>query len=274
MPVIYEYLEYRQYLKDYYEHRKSIDPYFTYRYMASRVDLHSSHLIRIFQQKRHIVESSIPAFIKLCRLDEKEAEFFASLVAYNKARSDRLAKAAFEKLLAVTSVPVHGLTREQYSLFENWYVGIIRVLVSITPFTGNFRELAARLSPPISVAQAKKAIRVLEALQLIEKSSDNTYRLTDQFISTGEKWKTFAVRTFQKETMTLAMESLERHDKDERDISTVTIPVAKKDLPILKERITEFRKSLLRMVRDSENYDEVYQLNIQFFPVTKRKRPS
>ena len=77
------------------------------------------------------------------------------------------------------------------------------------------------------------------------------------------------MRDFQAETLRLARESLERHPKEERDISTVTLAVSRRALPELKERIAEFRKSLLGMVKESPDYDEVYQFNVQLFPVTR-----
>jgi uncharacterized protein (TIGR02147 family) len=80
-----------------------------------------------------------------------------------------------------------------------------------------------------------------------------------------------AVREFQKETITLASRSLDKQSAQRRDISTVTFTVAQKDMDELRERIAEFRSSLVAMVGQSSDADTVYQLNVQLFPMSKQK---
>jgi uncharacterized protein (TIGR02147 family) len=270
MPSVFNFYEYRDFLREFYEERKRAKAAFSYRFMAGKVGLHATHLIRIFQKKRHLDEESLPPFFSLCGFNDREASYFAALVAYNKSRSDRDKRMAWERLLKSMSVETRALAADQFELFRHWYYGAVRVLLSFHPFKGDFRDLAGRMSPPITVAQARKAVALLERLGLIAKREDGAFRLTDQFISTGAAWKNLAVRDFQSETLRLARESLERHDKEERDISTVTIAVSRKALPELKDRIAEFRKSLLGMVKESPDYDEVYQFNVQLFPLTQR----
>lgn len=270
MPSVFNYYEYRDFLRDFYEERKKAKATFSYRYMAGKVGLHATHLIRLFNKKRHLDEKSIPPFLTLCGFNDREGAYFAALVAYNKSRSDQQKKVAWERLLKSMSVETRALAADQYELFQHWYYGAVRILLSFHPFRGDYKELARRLSPTITVAEARKAVKLLERLGLIAGKEDGSYKLTDQFISTGAAWKTLAVRNFQAETLRLAKESLERHAKEDRDISTVTIAVSRQALPELKDRIAEFRKSLLGMVKESPDYDEVYQFNVQLFPLTRK----
>ena len=269
VPSVFNYYEYRDFLRDFYAEKKKAKATFSYRYMAGKVGLHATHLMRVFQKQRHLVEESIGPFITLCGFNDREAAYFAALVAYNKSRSDQQKRLAWERLLKSMSVETRALAADQYELFQHWYYGAVRVLLSFHAFRGDFQDLGSRLSPPISATEARKAVRLLEKLGLIAKQEDGAYKLSDQFISTDGGWKTLAVRQFQKETLRLAGESLERHEKGERDISTVTVAVSRKQLPELKERIAEFRKSLLGMVKESPDYDEVYQFNVQLFPLTR-----
>jgi uncharacterized protein (TIGR02147 family) len=69
--------------------------------------------------------------------------------------------------------------------------------------------------------------------------------------------------------MQLAVQSLNRHPPEERNISTVTVTIAEKKLDQINQIIAQFRESLLKVARDETEPDKVYQLNIQFFPLTK-----
>jgi uncharacterized protein (TIGR02147 family) len=66
----------------------------------------------------------------------------------------------------------------------------------------------------------------------------------------------------------LAGEAISRFSKDMRDISTVTMSVDEKSLPEIREHIRQFRSSLINIVNSYAGSSRVYQLNIQFFPLS------
>ena len=67
----------------------------------------------------------------------------------------------------------------------------------------------------------------------------------------------------------MAGESLERHVKELRDISTVTVAVNHNDLEEIKERAREFRQSILQLNTEEKELDVVYQVNLQVVPLTE-----
>ena len=73
---ITQYLEYRQFLRDFYEDKKAEDGYFSYRYISKKVGLDHGYLIKVFQEKVHIAVKHINKFSKLCKLTPKETEEF------------------------------------------------------------------------------------------------------------------------------------------------------------------------------------------------------
>lgn len=70
---------------------KTRSPIFSFRYMENKVSIDASHLVKIFQKQRHIGKNSIEKFINFCDLTGTDAEYFAALVHFNKAKSDRTA---------------------------------------------------------------------------------------------------------------------------------------------------------------------------------------
>jgi len=269
MNTVFEYFDYRQFLKDYYDEQKKVSSLFSYRYIAQKVHLDAGYVVKLLQGKVHITAKSIPCFTKLCKLGTREKHYFETLVHFTKAKTQKDIKTWFKQLLDLKSVETKTLAKEQFEFYQKWYYTAIRSLIGIEGFNGDYTHLARRLTPPITIAQAKKAIWLLEKLGLIKKDDDtSSYFLTDAFITTGDAWKALTVRAFQKETMQLAEESLERHPKELRDISTVTIALPGDALPEIRERIAEFRKTIFTLVNEYDTVDEVYELNIQLFPLS------
>lgn len=268
---VFDYLDYRAFLKAHYDRQKEANAAYSYRYIGQKVGLDAGYVVKVFQGKYHIAEKSITPFIKLCKLGGRQAEYFHTLVHFGKAKSGKQAKLLFERLLALKSVDSRRVEEYQYEFYRKWYYTAVRSLIGYYEFKGDFKALAEKLSPAITVSEAKSAITLLEKLEFIRKDGDGTYRLTDTLITTGDAWRSIAVKSFQEETLRMAAESLHRHDKEVRDISTATVAVAFADLEAIKARIKEFRESILKLAAKSADVDCVYQFNVQWFPLTDTK---
>lgn len=271
MKSVFEYLDYRAYLKDFYEEKKTRHGFFSYRYFGNKVGIDSSYLLKVLLKSRHLSENSIPRVCAFCGLDGNEAEYFTTLVHFVKARTQNESKLLFEKLLSIRFVKSRRILEQQYEYFRTWYHPVVRSVLEYFDFKDDYTLLGKQLSPPISAKEARASIKLLEQLQLIKKDESGRYRLTDTAVTTGDEWRSAAINAFQEQTIRLSLESIERHDKKLRDISTVTMNINGADFDELRERITEFRRSIISFVNDNSNPDRTYQLNIQFFPLSDVK---
>jgi uncharacterized protein (TIGR02147 family) len=269
MKTIFEYLDYRAYLKDFYEERKSRQSFFSYRLFGSKVGIDASYLVKVLIKSRHIADSSIGRFAAYCGLKDREAEYFEALVHFVKATSHKASKMYFEKLLLLKDVKAHRLLDKQYAYYQKWYHSAIRSILEFHDFRGECKALGERLNPPISAREAKESIRLLSTLNLIYRDPDGRYRMTDAAVTSGPEWQSLAIHAFQEETIRLSHESLSRHPREVRDVSTVTMNINEGDFEELRERIKEFRGAVIRRVNEGTSPDRVYQLNIQFFPLTQ-----
>ncbi len=272
MNSIFEYLDYRKFLRDYYEEKKKENPFFSYKLLGRMVDIDQSYLAKVLIKERHIAPKAIKKFVDYFRFDKNEAEYFETLVHFVKAKTDKQSKLYFEKLLSFKRIKAHVLAVQQYEFYSKWYYSAIRSLLQYYEFKGDYKALGEQLNPAISAGQAKKAIKLLLKLKLIEKDAQGQYHLVDTAISTGKEWHSLAIHTFQQETINLARESLDRFPKEVRDISTITMNISEKDFEQIQSMVQEFRKSVIRYVNDKASPENVYQLNIQSYPLTKVNR--
>jgi uncharacterized protein (TIGR02147 family) len=66
----------------------------------------------------------------------------------------------------------------------------------------------------------------------------------------------------------LAFDALKNKSQSEREMNGATLAIPKEKLPELKEKIRAFRKEINQLTSSYEGSEEVYQLNIQLFPLT------
>jgi uncharacterized protein (TIGR02147 family) len=175
-------------------------------------------------------------------------------------------------MLSINTAKSDKLGENQYEFFQKWYYGAVWSLLDGFPFKGDPKDLGNMLTPPIGAKEAKQALKLLEDLKLIEKDADGAYKSLGTNLTTGKEWRSLAIAQYQQEMIKLAGESLERFKKEERDISTLTVSIPESAIPEIRELTGEFRESLKKLVNSYPDPDRVYQLNIQMFPLTAKRK--
>lgn len=270
MPEVLDYLEYREFLKDWFVETKKDNPFTSYRYLGQKTGVDPAWLVRVFQKEGHLNEGTLPVFIRICGLDDRRAEYFKTLYHFNKTKAKQTLSELYYKLMELRSLETRVLSQPELAYFGSWACAALRALIGITKDTSNIASLAEHLNPPISQDEARNALGILKQLGLVVPDNHGGWNITDQILSTGGEVKSRAVRDFHRHTMELAQESLDRHKPEERDISSVVFTADESDLPEIKHRIEEFRRGLLQFARRSERADRVYALNISMFPLSDK----
>ena len=270
MPEVLDYLEYREFLKDWFVETKKDNPFTSYRYLGQKTGVDPAWLVRVFQKEGHLNEGTLPAFIRLCGLDDRRAEYFKTLYRFNKTKAKQTLSELYYRLMELRSMETRILSAPELLYFGSWACAALRALIGITKDTSDIGKLAKSLNPAISQDEARSALGILKQLGLVVPDNNGGWNITDQIISTGGEVKSQAVRNFHRHTLELAQESLDRHKPEERDISSVVFTADESDLPEIRHRIEEFRRGLLQFARKSERADRVYALNIAMFPLSDK----
>lgn len=271
----YAYLDYQEFLRDFYSSEKIRDPLFSYRVFAQAVGIDASLLVKILQGKRHLSREGTEQIIAFFRLDLKQADYFRELVAYGKANRDVDLRKHFEALQNQRPAQSRRIESDLYRYFQHWYFPAIRSALDVFSYKGDqdATALAKSFRPTLDSSQVKEAISVLLRLGLASPDGHGCIRPATAHLSTGERWQSAAVRDYQKQLIQLAMNSIEGIPKEERDISSLTLALNNKELERIRAILAESRRSIVRQVdaMPASECNAVYQLNLQFFPVMQRK---
>lgn len=270
LPDIVAYAEYRHYLRDRYLAMKARNARFSHRYINAKAGAKSSGWISdILTGRQKLLLPHVKGVAKAFNMDAREQEFLSALVEIERADEPEQRIAAMEKWLSLKGPNREIVEKDRFAFFDHWYHLVLREALGILPFTGDYARLGAALEPPISAAQAKKALDLLQRLGLILPQTWNR-RITDVPVlvkspqgGAGE-WNRIL-----SDLMKLAPTALARFAKPERDFSALTLTLSPDGFRRAGEEISQMRKRLLLIAEKDRGQDRVYQCLFQMFPVTR-----
>lgn len=265
---IFEYLDYRDFLNNHFKEKKRINPSFSLRSVAIRLEVNPGTIVRVLQGTRNISLELAERFTKILKLSKKETKYFELLVTFNQAKSMEDKNKCLVQLVKLRDKSLKTLDKEQFEYFTSWHTIVIKEILNIYRFTGNYEELARLVSPPITALQARQSIELLKRLRIIECGKDDVYILKDTLLTTPESWSSFAINNFQHEMIKLASEALDRYPKDIRDFSTASMSISSDGLKKIKDRINLFYQDVIDIVQEDSRPARIYELNIQLFPLS------
>jgi uncharacterized protein (TIGR02147 family) len=278
MKSIYDYTNYRLFLKEYYEEQK-IKKGFTYRDFARLAGMNStSWLLHLIKGTKNLSAASVIRVAKAVKLNKAETQYLEAMVPFTQARTNGIKDHYYQRMLAMKrKLKIAKIGEEQYDYYTKWYHPAVRSLVSKVEFTDgggghDFSILGRCLMPPIPAREAKKSVLLLEKLGLISRDREGRFTQSSAMISTGDEVASLNVINYHKQVSRLAEGAHDLSAKEERDISALTLGINQEDVHRIKARIQAFRKEIMDLAAASENPDRVYQINFQMFPVGKADR--
>lgn len=274
MRSIFEYLDYRDLLKDAFEEKKAASPLYSYRMMAEALGQDTSNIFRILQKDAHLPARCQSRAIEYLNLTGRSAEYFVQLIAYAREKNPQARHDILEKAMALRDVANRQLSEHELAYFRDWWIVALRSLLEVVNGQVNPAALAQRLSPPITEADVVKSLDMLLELGLVKKASSGRLVLSDAHLNAGGDEKTQAVRHFQRQILALASESLERFPREQRDVSTLTIAVDQNAFIEIREMLREFRQQVQKRVEEAPRPDRVMQMSMAFFPLAPAKGDS
>jgi uncharacterized protein (TIGR02147 family) len=265
---IFEYTDFREYLRDTYKSRKDANPAFSYRYIAGKIGLDAGSFSRILKGERKLDPEIAERLSKVFSLNQQEQDFFITLVLYGQAKSHAEKNHFLEKIFRHRGVKVGALEERQHEFYREWYYSSIRELMNFYDFDGDFKKLGKMLRPAIRPVDAKKAFGLLETLGLLEKQEDGKVRLPDKLITSGNNIRAVSVNNLHLNMAQLAIKAIEDVNPSERDISGLTLSLSANGFEKLKYKLKLFRREILELAQNDDDVNCVYQVNLQTFPLS------
>ncbi|MCR5029496.1 MAG: TIGR02147 family protein, partial [Fibrobacter sp.] len=206
------------------------------------------------------------------KFGKREASFFEDLVWFNQAETMDEKNSWFQKMQNELKIVrftqgQHQLAFYQYQVYSHWRHLVVRSLIGMYGFTGDFASLAKSVHPAITVDEAKESVELLEKCNLIEKKEDGSYVLVSKDITTGDRTSKIALRGFHQRCLALGAESIDRDPPTMRNISGLTLGISQAGYEKIVERMSAFRKEIAQIADEDKDADKVYQMQLLLFPI-------
>jgi uncharacterized protein (TIGR02147 family) len=268
MARLFDVTDYREFLKSFYEQRKEELPLYSYRMMGNKLELDASQLFRILQKEQHLPARCVPLAKDLLGLTGRAAEYFELIIAASRTRHQKKREELFHKAYTLRDVYRREISAKELRFLSQWYIAPIRAYLEVSKGHADPAYIAARIVPKLSKEQVQEALEILKELGFVRKLSSGKLELSEPHLTVSGPDKSKAVREFQKQVMQVGAQSLDTIDKDQRDISTLTLAVDEDCFLDIREMAREFRRQIQKRVEEARNPDRIMQFNMALFPVS------
>jgi uncharacterized protein (TIGR02147 family) len=263
---------YREILKRHFAERLEENPRYSLRAFSRDLSISPSRLSEILNGKQGLSGEWAEKISSRLQMNSREAEDFYQKVLASDARAKGVRRAAIDRLESRSGQEYLAVQADTFKIIADWYHFALMELTKLKSFRPSSQWIAKKLG--ISVYEAKLAGDRLARLGLMEKNRGR-WRLTNKTLTTSNGVPSEAIRKFNRQILEKSREAIALQSVEERDISSLTLAVRRKDIPQVIEKIRRFRREINSELEQSVPEgaaDEVYSLAIQFFRLTEKER--
>ena len=265
---IYNFSDYREFLKDRYRQLKEADPLFSFRFFSKQAGFGSPNYLKLVMDgKRNLSFEAIAKFARGLRLDNHESEYFRYMVEFNQCDVAPKKKVYEAKLLYLRELfKVKTLIPELYDYYHDWYHAAIREMISKGKVKNDPTSIAQALVPNITEQEAQQSVALLTRLKFVTVGPDGMLASTEsnEIDSTSAA---MAQKIYYEQMAELAAQSLYTQGPDTQDFESITLSMPTDKVGELRQKIRELITSLGGS--SGQGGEAVYQLNVQLFALTK-----
>ncbi len=224
----------------------------------------SKYSLRSFATKLGVAPSSLCSILKGSRpLSDKNCWKFGKSLNMSEAQIRDLMQIKVPENQKMT---FKELKDHQVALMSNWEHHAILHLIRLKTFQPNHKWIAKKLG--IHVYQVDAAVERLVQLEFLEIKEDGTW--IDKLGAADATLPSSShLLRLVGDIQAQAYSSLNKFGSEERALSFLTLPVNKKKVSLVREKFISFKKEIDELLSSDDELDEVYHLNLGFFPAHK-----
>jgi uncharacterized protein (TIGR02147 family) len=235
--------------------RRTRNPNFSLRSFAKWLKISPAQLSQMMTGKRPVTLNSVKKISERLELSPIEKKALINSLLKDK---DFIQPNTDKKL-------VH-MQEDQFRVISDWYHFAILSLTKLKEAKADPRWIARRLG--INVEQAHQAMLRLERMGIIQTKPD--FKQICEPIEVVSTVPSDAIRKYHKQNLGLATEKIDTIPLHLREYQSISIPLNPKHVKLFKKHIDDFLEQASEL-SDKQNGMEIYNLNVQLFPVTTIK---
>jgi uncharacterized protein (TIGR02147 family) len=270
-------------LRSIYADRKAKNEHYSLNAFARDLGLSRPLVSRILSGARSLTLKQGMHIAAVLGFTQSETNLFLLGIVEAAASTAKISKKIRETIQNNASAAVAGSTSFESPLYVNydverfktiaqWYHVAIMNLTFTEGFNTDVSWIAGRLG--ISVPETRSAVDRLLELGFLEETLDGSIRKSQANLYFKTEKSEVAIREHHSQMIEKAQAELKKTDAEDfarRLINSITFSCDPSHLALFQKKINEFQDEVLALAKTG-NHQDVYQLNCQLFPLTKKQR--
>jgi len=275
MPDLFRYTHFSSYLRDWFAEQKAAGRKVSLQAVSSILGLKSRSLLHRYLHDPACTMSPAvaDAFSTFLQHNDAEREYFQYLVLFGRLRSPAEKSKLYERMhVLLERLRPQYLEEWQLDYFQEWYLPVIREVVDLEPKPITPEDVAARIMPKITPAQARRGLETLLRLGFIAVgASGQGWTATQVMVQAPADIVSAPVHSYQKKMLELAVTAHEQQGLEEREMIASTFSFPSTEVERLRVMIRNFQQELEKeVVALKIPSDQVFQINLQLYPLSKK----
>jgi uncharacterized protein (TIGR02147 family) len=194
------------------------------------------------------------------------------MVEFDHAVTDNIKKEIFDRMLSIAKQSnAKVIEGDAFRYFDSWRNPVLRELAPAMPGAKPL-ALAKACRPKVTAAEVSESLNFLVKANLLKKDAAGNYKQSDKIVTAGPMAAaSVAVRGLHRQMGEIALDTIEGVPQNERHFSGVTLGITSDAYDEIVAVINDCRRKIIEIATRDDSTDEVYRLNIQFFPMTNKK---
>lgn len=262
--------DYKSFLRSFHEEKKLLQASWTYGRWAQLLKLGgTSVLTMIINGNRHPGSVVTQKLIRFFDFNKSEEQHFKNLVLLQKVSTDpELSLMVMENIQKAHPNKDFKLIDDQtFRSIAHWHYYTIREMVHLADFREDANWIAKKLRFAVTPLKIKKAIKDLLELGFLERVEGKLQQKMKDYY-TEDDISNEALKRFHEQMIDHAKKSLRSCPVESREIRGFTLCVDQTQIEEMKESLRKLEESFSGKF-EKPNGSNIYQLNIQFFPLTQ-----
>lgn len=271
MKPIIEYLDYRSYILDYYNERKK-NADFSWRRFAALAGFASvSYLKLVCDRKTRLSSKSAAQVAAAMKLVGFKYRYFILMVEYDNCKDAAKKEKLFQEMTSLGEKHrAYVPKKNDFNYFDSWRNPVVRELATAMP-NASVAEMAEKCLPETTAADISRTLEFLQSNGLLVKDEKGIYHQTEKFLSTGPLGNVpKAVKNMHRQMGQFALQALDELPESDRLFSGITLGLASGVLGKIEEELSRCRRRIVAIATESDETEQVFRLNLQLFPLTKK----
>jgi uncharacterized protein (TIGR02147 family) len=221
--------------------------------------------------KSRLSKLGVEQVAEAMELEGSAKEYFREMVTFADSSDEQKKKLSFARMQAIAKEnKVRTLAGDAYAYFSEWYNPVLRELAPMNPGMKPM-DLSRLCYPEVSATEIRKSLDFMVQAGLLQKKNEYHYEQTEKVV-TGVPGKVPPVmRPMHKKMAELAAVAVENIPVEERNFSGITMGISRETFRRISQEMEGFRQKIIAIASEDQKGEQVYRLNLQLFPLTKRK---